>query len=315
MTFIDPGKLWLLLLVPALIAAYLLLQRRRRSYTMRFTNLELLTAVAPKRPGLKRHIPAVAMLLSLLFLVGALARPSVERAVPKEQSGVMLVIDVSLSMAATDITPDRITAAKTAATDFVKALPKQLRVGVVAFSELSALVSPLSADRQQTELAIDSLAPVGGTAIGEGLFTALDEISRVKGNTSAAKAPASVLLLSDGKWNRGRSPEDAAAQAKAMGVKVFTVGLGTQGATLDLAGQQIPVDLDETELRAIAETTGGTYSRSADAESLRDVYKGLGSALGFEKEPQEVTAAAAGLATVLLLIAALTSLIWFQRIP
>jgi Ca-activated chloride channel family protein len=314
LTFIDPGKLWLLLLVPALIAAYVLLQRRRRSYTMRFTNLELLAAVAPKRPGLKRHIPAVAMLLALLFLAGALARPTVERPVPKEQAGVLLVIDVSLSMAATDIAPDRITAAKTAAIDFIKALPAELKVGVVAFSELSALVSPLSHDRQQTELAVDSLAPVGGTAIGEGLFTALEEIGRV-GSESTAKAPASVLLLSDGKWNRGRSPEDAATQAKAMNVKVFTVGLGTQGATLDLAGQRIPVDLDETELRTIAETTGGTYSRSADAESLREVYRGLGSVLGFEKEQQEVTAVAAGIAAALLVIAALASLIWFQRIP
>jgi len=178
MTFLAPGKLWLLLLVPALVAAYILLQRRRRSYTMRFTNLELLASVAPKRPGWRRHIPPVAMLLALVFLVGALARPVVERPVPREQAGIMLVIDVSLSMAATDIAPDRITAAKTAAIDFVHTLPKELKVGVVAFSELAGLVSPLTRDRQQTELAIDSLEPVGGTAIGEGLFTALDEISR-----------------------------------------------------------------------------------------------------------------------------------------
>jgi len=314
LTFLEAGKLWLLLLIPVLIAAYVLLQRRRRSYTMRFTNLELLAAVAPKRPGIKRHIPPVAMLLALMFLVGALARPVVERPVPREQAGIMLVIDVSLSMAATDVAPDRITAAQTAAIDFVKTLPKKLKVGVVAFSELSSLVSPLSHDRQQTELAIGSLSPVGGTAIGEGLFTALDEINRAA-TTDHKKAPASVLLLSDGKWNRGRSPDEAAAQAKSMGVKVFTVGLGTEGATLDLGGQQVPVSLDETELRAMAEATGGTYSRSADAESLRDVYKGLGSALGFEKEKQEVTAVAAGIAAVLLVMSALVSLIWFQRIP
>jgi Ca-activated chloride channel homolog len=313
LTFLEAGKLWLLLFIPVLIAAYVLLQRRRRSYTMRFTNLELLAAVAPKRPGLKRHIPPVAMLLALMFLVGALARPVVERPVPREQAGIMLVIDVSLSMAATDVAPDRITAAQTAAIDFVKTLPSELKVGVVAFSELSSLVSPLSHDRQQTELAIESLSPVGGTAIGEGLFTALDEINRAA--TDNKKAPASVLLLSDGKWNRGRSPEEAATQAKSMGVKVFTVGLGTEGATLDLGGQQVPVSLDETELRAMAETTGGTYSRSADAESLRDVYKGLGSALGFEEEKQEVTAVAAGIAAVLLVMSALVSLIWFQRIP
>jgi len=314
LNFLDPGKLWFLLFIPALVAVYVLLQRRRRSFTMRFTNLELLAAVAPKGPGLRRHIPPIAMLLAFVFLVGALARPSVERAVPKEQAGIVLVLDVSLSMAATDVAPDRITAAKTAAIDFVKTLPKSLKVGVVAFSELSGLISPLGHDRQQTELAIDSLAPIGGTAIGEGLFTALDEITRnSKGNQK--QAPATVLLLSDGKWNRGRSPDEAAAQAKAMGVKVFTVGLGTEGATLDLGGQQVPVALDETELQSIADTTDGTYSRSADAESLRDVYKGLGSALGFEKETQEVTAVAAGIAAVLLVISALVSLIWFQRIP
>lgn len=313
MTFLDGGKLWLLLLIPVLVAGYIVLQRRRRSYTMRFTNLELLASVAPKRPGWRRHVPAAAMLLALAFLVGALARPSMERNVPREQAGVVLVLDVSLSMAATDIAPDRITAAKSAATDFVRALPKELRVGVVAFSELAGLVSGMTTDRAETERAIDGLSPVGGTAIGEGLFTALDEIARIE--TNDKQSPATVLLLSDGKTNRGRPPADATAQAKEMGVKVFTVGLGTEGATLDLGGRAVPVDLDEAELRGIAEATGGTYSRSADAESLRDVYKGLGSALGFEKEQQEVTAAAAGIAAVLLLGSAIMSLVWFQRIP
>jgi Ca-activated chloride channel family protein len=312
LNFLDGGKLWFLLFAPVLVAGYVLLQRRRRAYTMRFTNLELLATVAPKRPGLRRHIPPLAMLLAVMFLVGALARPTVVRAVPREQAGVVLVIDVSLSMAATDIAPDRITAAKTAATDFVRTLPSQLRVGVVAFSEVAGLVSPMTRDRAQTEAAIASLEPVGGTAIGEGLFVALDEITR--SSSSAKKTPATVLLLSDGKWNRGRSPDDAAAQAKAMGVKVFTVGLGTQGATLDLGGRAVPVDLDETDLKSMAQTTGGTYSRSADAESLRAVYKGLGSALGFEKEQREVTAAAAGIAAALLVSAAAVSLVWFQRI-
>ena len=314
MTFLAGGRLWLLLLVPVVVAGYVLLQRRRRSYTMRFTNLELLATVAPRRPGWRRHVPPLAMLLALMFLVGALARPTVVRAVPREQAGVVLVVDVSLSMAATDIAPDRITAAKTAATDFVKTLPPQLRVGVVAFSELAGLVSPMSRDRAQTEDAIASLRPVGGTAIGEGLYTALEEITRSSKASGGTKTPATVLLLSDGKWNRGRSPDDAAAQAKQMGVKVFTVGLGTQGATLDLGGRAVPVDLDETELKAIAQETGGTYSKSADAETLRDVYRGLGSALGFEKERREVTAAAAGIAAALLVAGAAVSLVWFQRI-
>lgn len=314
MNFLDPGKLWALALVPVLLAAYLIMQRRRRSYTMRFTNLELLASVAPRRPGWRRHVPPALMLLALVVLVGGLARPTMVKGVPREQSGIMLVMDVSLSMAATDVEPDRITAAKAAAVEFVRALPKELRVGVAAFSEVSGLASPMSRSRSQAELAISSLRLGGGTAIGEGLHTALDEIERTKGRDGKT-AEASVLMLSDGQWNRGRPPAEAAERAKTMGVKVFTVGLGTQGATLDLGGEAIPVDLDEGELRGIAETTGGSFFLTTDAESLRDVYRSLGSSLGTERERQEVTATAVGIALLLLLAGALVSLVWFQRIP
>ncbi|HJR19361.1 MAG TPA: VWA domain-containing protein [Actinomycetota bacterium] len=312
MSFLNGGMLWLLLGVPALIAAYLFILRRRRAYTVRFTNLELLSTVVPKRPGWRRHVPPVFLLLALMFLVGALARPTMERAVPKEQAGVMLVLDVSLSMAATDIAPDRITAAKAAAIEFGRAAPEELRIGVAAFSELSFLASPMTRNRAQTEAAIQSLRPLAGTAVGDGLWVALDEIARQVND--GKQAPASVLLLSDGHSNRGRDPQEAADRASQMGVKVFTVGLGTQGATLDLGGQEVPVDLDEAELQAISETTGGTYFRSVDAESLNEVYRNLSSALGSEKERQEVTALAAGIAALLLLAGAAAGLIWFQRI-
>ncbi|MGH2784666.1 MAG: VWA domain-containing protein [Actinomycetota bacterium] len=312
MSFLNGGMLWLLLGVPALIAAYVFVLRRRRAYTVRFTNLELLSTVVPKRPGWRRHVPPVFLLLALMFLVGALARPTMERAVPKEQAGVMLVLDVSLSMAATDIAPDRITAAKAAAIEFGRAAPEELRIGVAAFSELSFLASPMTRNRSQTEAAIQSLRPLAGTAIGDGLWVALDEIARQVND--GKQAPASVLLLSDGHSNRGREPQEAAERASQMGVKVFTVGLGTQGATLDLGGQEVPVDLDETQLQDIAETTGGSYFRSVDAEGLTDVYRNLSSALGSEKERQEVTALAAGIAALLLLAGAAVGLIWFQRI-
>lgn len=312
MNFLNGGMLWLFLGVPALIALYVLMLRRRRAYTVRFTNLELLSTVVPKGPGWRRHVPPVLLLLALMFLVGALARPTMERSVPKEQAGVMLVLDVSLSMAATDIAPDRITAAKAAAIEFSRAAPEELRVGVAAFSELSFLASPLTRNRAQIEAAVQSLRPLAGTAVGDGLWVALDEIARQVND--GKQAPASVLLLSDGHSNRGREPEEAADRARTMGVKVFTVGLGTQGATLDLGGQEVPVDLDEVELQGIAETTGATYFRSVDAEGLRDVYRNLSSALGSEKEEQEVTAMAAGIAAILLLLGAAAGLIWFQRI-
>ena len=312
MNFLNGGMLWLLLGVPALIALYVLNLRRRRAYTVRFTNLELLSTVVPRGPGWRRHVPPVFLLLALVFLVGALARPTMERAVPKEQAGVMLVLDVSLSMAATDIAPDRITAAKAAAIEFSRAAPEELRIGVAAFSELSFLASPLTRNRAQIEAAIQSLRPLAGTAVGDGLWVALDEIARQVND--GKQAPASVLLLSDGHSNRGREPQEAADRARTMGVKVFTVGLGTQGATLDLGGQEVPVDLDEAELQGIAETTEGTYFRSVDAEGLADVYRNLSSALGSEKEEQEVTAMAAGIAAILLLAGAAAGLIWFQRI-
>jgi len=312
MSFLNGGMLWLLLGVPALIAGYLFILRRRRAYTVRFTNLELLSTVVPKSPGWRRHVPPVFLLLALMFLVGALARPTMERSVPKEQAGVMLVIDVSLSMAATDIAPDRITAAKAAAIEFGRAAPEELRIGVAAFSELSFLASPLTRNRTQIEAAVQSLRPLAGTAVGDGLWVALDEIARQVND--GKQAPASVLLLSDGHSNRGREPQEAAERARTMGVKVFTVGLGTQGATLDLGGQEVPVDLDEVQLQDIAETTGATYFRSVDAEGLTDVYRNLSSALGSEKEEQEVTALAAGIAAVLLLLGAVAGLVWFQRI-
>lgn len=312
MKFLDGGKLWLLLALPALIAGYVLLLRRRRAYTVRFTNLELLATVAPKRPGWRRHVPPVLLLLALTFLVGALARPTVTRAVPREQAGVMLVLDVSLSMSANDIAPDRITAAKAAAIEFGRAAPEQLRIGVAAFSEVSFLASPLTRNREQVESAIQSLRPLAGTAIGDGLWVALDEIAR--SGTGDKQAPASVLLLSDGHSNRGRPVEEAADRAKTMGVRVFTVGLGTAGATLNLGGQEVPVDIDEAQLQLIADTTGATYFRSIDAESLRDVYRNLSSTLGSEREPQEVTSWAAGIAALLLLAGGAAGLVWFQRV-
>ena len=312
MNFLNGGMLWLLLGVPALIALYVLMLRRRRAYTVRFTNLELLSTVVPKSPGWRRHVPPAMLLLALLFLMVALARPTMERSVPKEQAGVMLVLDVSLSMAATDIAPDRITAAKAAAIEFSRAAPEELRIGVAAFSELSFLASPLTRNRVQIEAAIQSLRPLAGTAVGDGLWVALDEIARQVND--GKQAPASVLLLSDGHSNRGRDPEEAADRARTMGVKVFTVGLGTQGAMLDIGGQEVPVDLDEAELQGIADTTEGTYFRSVDAEGLKDVYRNLSSALGSEKEEQEVTALAAGIAAILLLLGAAAGLVWFQRI-
>lgn len=313
MTFLAPARLWWLLAIPALVAAYVLLQRRRRAYVVRFTNLSLLADVAPRRPGWRRHVAAALLMLALGALFVGTARPAVTARVPKEQSSIILVVDVSRSMLATDLEPDRMTAAKNAATEFVSSLPKELRVGVVAFSDAAYLVSPLTRDREQTTRAIESLNPVGGTAIGDGLATALEEIARQRADEK--EVPAAVLLLSDGASNRGRASAEVAQEAAVAEVPVFTVGVGTEGAVLQLGGRSIPVDLNEDELQGIAEATGGTYFRTADSNTLRAVYRDLGSELGFEKETREATAVAAAVAAALLVAAAAASLLWFQRIP
>lgn len=313
MTFLAPHMLYVLLAVPALVAAYVVLQRRRRTYAVRFTNLELLATVAPRRPGWRRHVAASLLLATFVVLIGALARPSVGTRVPREQASIMLVMDVSRSMSATDLAPDRMGASKKAAADFVRSLPKRLRVGVVAFSDTAQLVSALTGDRDQTVRAIEALRPVAGTAMGDGMSVALDEILRQR--SGSEKVPASVLLLSDGQSNRGLVPSEVATAARTMSVPIYTIGVGTQGATLDVGGRIVPVDLNEEELQAIAEATGGKYFRTGDAGTLSEVYKGLGSALGYQRGRREATTTAAGIAVVLLLAAATAGLLWFQRIP
>lgn len=313
MRFIAPMMLWGLLLVPLLVAAYMVLQRRRKAYTVRFTNLELLGTVAPKTPGWRRHVAPALLLASFVVLVGAMARPSMSVQVPRQQSSVVLVIDVSRSMSATDLAPDRMTAAKTAAREFLRSVPPSLRVGVVAFSNSAHLVSPISRSRVQARQAIDSLTPVAGTAMGDGLAVALQEIARLR--SSQGEVPASVLLLSDGKTNRGTPPSVVAGEATRLEVPIFAVGIGTEGAVLELGDTLVPVDLDENELRSVSEPTGGSYFESATAESLQEVYRKLGSALGYEKARREVTPYAAGLGALLVLAGAMGGLLWYQRIP
>lgn len=313
MKFLEPTMLLGWLLLPLLVFGYLLVQRRRKAYTVRFTNLELLGTVAPRSPGWRRHLAPALLLVSFAVLIGAMARPSVSVSVPKQQSSVVLVVDVSRSMSATDLAPDRITAAKRAAHEFIRSIPSSLRLGVVAFSNSAHLISPLSRSRAPAKQAIDSLVPVAGTAMGDGLAVALGEIARLR--ASQGEVPASILLLSDGKTNRGTPPRVVAAEASRMKVPIFAVGIGTEGAVLELGDTLVPVDLDETELRSVTDPTGGSYFESATSESLKEVYRKLGSALGYERAQREVTPFAAGLGALFLLAGAMGGLLWYQRIP
>jgi Ca-activated chloride channel homolog len=311
MTFQWPLALSLLVLVPVLIGLYLLAQRRRQRYAVRFTNLALLHAVVGRGPGIRRHIPAALFLLGLLALLTALARPTAVIAVPRDEATIMVVMDVSGSMAADDLQPDRMDAARQAARAFVQALPERVRVGLVSFSTRARLDAAPTSDHTSVLRAIDRLRPEGGTAIGDGLDLALDQLAAA--GTSGQPAPGLVVLLSDGQSSAGLAPETAAARAASEHVKVYTVGIGQRGAIPVVQGQ--PVSLDESTLREIASTTGATYFYAEETGKLQQIYADLGARIGWGEERTEVTALVSALGTLLVLGGGLLSLRWFQRLP
>lgn len=314
MTFEWPIFLWGLLLVPALTAAYLITQNQRKTYAVRFTNLELLAQVAGPSPGIRRHIPAALFLLGFTALVIAVARPVAIVALPRERSTIMLVMDVSYSMEAVDLEPSRIVAAKRAAAKFVQQLPPAASVGLVSFSGKANLNAPLTTDHAAVVEAIEGLKLDNGTAIGDGLVLALNHIAEQDATLTSAAAPAIIILLSDGESQVGVAPLDAAQQAALLGIEVNTVGIGQRGQRTQIRADQA-VGFDEAALQAIATRTQGTYFYAAQSSDLEAVYADLGTRLSWVREQTEVTAIAAGIGALLLMVAALLSLRWFQRFP
>jgi Ca-activated chloride channel family protein len=314
MSFINPTVLWLLLLVPALGALYVVMQQRRKSYAVRFTNLELLETVAPRRPGWRRHASPVLFLITLILLVGAAARPVATVKIPREQASIMLVMDISGSMAASDLEPNRITAAKEAAKEFLDSIPRGMRVGLVSFNDYASVVAPLTSDKDVVEERISRLRVNGGTAMGDGLAAALDQIKAER--EGGRRVPASILVLTDGVSNRGLPPFQVAQTAGAAGVRVYSIGVATEeGAVQRVAGQVFRTQLNSGELQSVAQATGGRYFRSTSSDSLEEIYRSVGSSLGFREERRELTPQVAGLAAVFLLATAALSLLWFQRLP
>ena len=327
MSFAWPAFLWGLLLVPAAGALYLLAQRRRKRHAVRFTNLELLGNLVAHTPGWRRHLPPVLVLMALSALLLGLARPQATVLVPREEANVVLVMDVSGSMEATDVSPNRLAAAQEAAGAFLARLPDDLLVGLVTFSGREQVLSPPTADHAVVSDALGSLQAGGGTAMGDGLLRAT-EISQLgvgRGNEADARGsggngqgvPAAVVLLSDGANTDGETrPEEAAERARSLGVPVFTVALGTEEGTVEgPGGQEVPVPPDEETLRRIAEETGGESFASASEADLVSVYRDLGSSLGFVEEEREVTAAFAGAGAALILAGGVLSTLWFGRLP
>ena len=330
-----PGLLWTLVLVPVALAAYVLAQRRRSRYTVRFTNLDLLANVVSAKPGWRRHVPPAFYLLALAALLVSLARPQALSLVPKEQATIVLVMDVSGSMNATDVQPSRLVSSQRAATGFIEQLPEKFRVGIVSFASTAQTLTRPTTDRAAVYEAIATLHAEGATAMGDGIERALD-VKRPPGSSSGAAAPAApdppeqssgreppvvVLLLSDGANTQGRAqPMEAASDAKALGVPVFTIALGPDQGMVDVPDEtgnlrRIPVPPDKLTLQRIAETTGARFFAAPTSRDLKEVYRELGSKIGFVKEKQEVTVLFSATALLFLVAGATMSLGWFSRFP
>lgn len=315
MSFLSGVRLWLLVLVLAVAVAYVVQQRRRRHYAVRFTNLALLDKVMPKRPGWRRHIPPTALLLALVSLVTAFAQPARDVKVPRERATVVMAIDVSLSMEATDIDPNRLTAAKEAAASFVDLLPDRLNLGLVAFSGVAQVLVAPTADHELVKRSIESLSLGPRTAVGEAVFLALASIASVPLGTEEAPPPGRIVLMSDGETTVGRPNELAAQAAVEADVPVYTIAFGTDSGSVAVEGQLVPVPVNRDALRRLADSTGGTAFEAASTAELREVYADIGSSIGFVTEPEDISAVFAGIALAFALAGAVASLFWFSRLP
>ncbi len=315
MTFLSPWWLLLLTVVIALALVYVLFQRRRSRYAVRFATLPLLEKVAPSRPGWRRHVPAGAFLLTLIAMVLAIARPAAAVQVPRERATVLVAVDTSVSMESTDVRPTRIEAAKAAAKEFVDDLPEEFNVGLVSFSgSASVLVAPTT-DRAAVDAGIDGLTLSERTAIGEGVYAALGSVTSFDAEAGEDPPPARIVLLSDGSNTTGRSLEEAATAATDAKVPVSTIAYGTEGGTVELNGRDIPVPVDSAALRQLAEATGGSaYEAESDAE-LRGVYQDIGSSIGWRTEHREITTWVVAIGLLTALAAGAASLFWFSRLP
>ena len=313
--FLQPW--WLLALLPVLGIAggYVWRQLHRRSYAVRFTNVELLSTLAPKGLGWRRHAAAATFLLSLIALATAMGRPAVDTRQPLERATIMLAIDVSLSMQAGDVTPTRIEAAQEAAKQFAQNLPESFNLGLVAFAKSANVLVPPSKDRPTVVQAIDGLALAEATATGEAVFTCLEAIRSVPADGAQGAPPARIVLLSDGYRTSGRSVEEAAAAAQGANVPVSTIAFGTDFGQVDIGGQLQRVPVDRQALAQLAETTRGYFYEAASVAELKQVYEDMGSSIGFRTEPREVTQWYVGFALLFALSAGGMSLLWTSRLP
>ena len=342
MSFLWPTSLFFLVAVPVLLGLYIWSQRRRRKYALRYASLSLVKEALGRGPGIRRHIPPALYLLSVAFMLFALARPITVVKVPSQEGTVILAIDVSMSMRATDIKPDRITAAKEAAKAFVLKQSESVKIGVVSFASDASIVQAPTLDHDLVIAAIDRLRLQRATAIGLAILTSLDAIWEDSGSEGdqpsavltqpqnpnapqtpaktavpgAAKASASIILLTDGQNNQFPPPLAIVDQAISRGIRIYTVGVGTPaGAVLSLEGRSIRTSLDETTLKQVAADTDAQYFLATSDADLKKVYENLTTELVLRTQKTEVTALFTLVAAVFSVVASALSLLWFNRLP
>lgn len=322
MSFGAPLVLIALVAIPVLVAAYVVLQRDHRRAAAAFAAPALVPSVAPRRPRWRRHAPLLAFLLAGAILVVAAAKPQRTVAVPVEHAQIMLLTDVSGSMLATDVRPNRLVAARRAAKRFIDKVPKRVNVGIEAFNQTPQVLANPTTDRDALELALGRLKSSGGTATGEAIQTGVRVLQQAPA-LDGKKPPSAIVLLSDGASTKGVDPVQAAQAAARLRIPVYTVTLGTQAGTITVprtpsnpaAGTVTkPVPPDEASLREISRASGGKSYSAESASDLSDVYEQLGSQLGTKKEPREITAGFAGAGLALLALGAAMSLRWFGRL-
>ncbi|HET6703807.1 VWA domain-containing protein [Amycolatopsis sp.] len=321
--FASPWWFLLLIAVAAVAIGYVLAQRARRKRTMRFANLDLLEKVAPKSQGWVRHVPAVLIVLSLLLLTVALAGPTAEQKVPRNRATVMLVIDVSLSMEATDVQPTRLQAAQEAATSFARNMTPGINLGLISFAGTATVLVNPTTDRNGVIKAIENLKLAQSTATGEGIFAALQSVESFSSVVGGADGPppARIVLMSDGKQT---VPEDlyaarggytAAQAAKQAGVPISSISFGTTHGSVDIDGKPQPVSVDDESLREIARLSGGDFYKAASAEELKKVYADLGEQIGYELKDADASKPWVVVGTLILMLGAAASLFFGQRLP
>jgi Ca-activated chloride channel family protein len=349
-TFLWPQMLWLALAIPVIVGAYLLLQRRKKKLALRYASLTMVHDAMGRAWRLRRHIPPLMLLLALISMIAAVARPAAVVTLPYQYETVILAIDASGSMKATDVSPTRIAAAQAAARSFVADQPRSTRVGVVSFAATASVVQAPTLNRDDVLAALDRIQLQRGTAIGSAILVSLkiifpdiefdlraanprpggakeaargaslDDPTKGKGPDGKPVPPgsygsAAIILLTDGQTTAGPDPIESAKMASERGVRVYTVGIGTvAGEILGAEGWSMRVRLDEDALKTIANTTKAEYFYAGTATDLGKIYKSLNSRLFLEKKATEITALFAAAGAALALLSATLSLLWFNRI-